>query len=94
MSKFCPDPFNGDRFPREIISYAVWLCHRFSLSLRDVEELLAYRGIEASFEMVRNWKGKFGPSYAAVIRSNRTKAGDKWHLDEMVIKISGEIFYL
>ena len=76
MLKPCPDPFKGHRFPREIISYAVWLYYRFSLSLRDVEELLAYRGIEASYETVRNWEGKFGPLYADVM------AGDKWHLDE------------
>ncbi|MEM9670875.1 MAG: IS6 family transposase [Pseudomonadota bacterium] len=94
MPKACPDPFKGHRFPREIISYAVWLYYRFSLSLRDVEELLAYRGIEASYVTVRNWEGKFGPLYAAAIRRNRRKAGDKWHLDEVVIKIAGEIFYL
>ena len=94
MPKRCPDPFKGHRYPREIISYAVWLYYRFSLSLRDVEELLAYRGIEASYETVRNWEGKFGPLYADAIRRNRPKAGDKWHLDEVVIKISGEIFYL
>jgi len=64
MLKSCPDPFKGHRYPREIISYAVWLYYRFSLSLRDVEELLAYRGIEASYETVRNWEGKFGPLYA------------------------------
>ncbi len=59
MSKSCPDPFKGHRFPREITSYAVWLYNRFSVSLRDVEELLAYRGIEASYETVRNGEGKF-----------------------------------
>ena len=94
MSTPCPDPFKGHRFPREIISYAVWLYYRFSLSLRDVEELLAYRGIEASYETVRNWEGKFGPLYADAIRRNRPKPVDKWHLDEAVIKIRGEIFYL
>ena len=94
MPNPCPDPFKGRRFPREIISYAVWLYYRFSLSLRDVEELLAYSGIETSYETVRNWEGKFGHLYANAIRRNRPKAGDKWHLDEVVIKISGEIFYL
>ncbi|MEM8949926.1 MAG: IS6 family transposase [Pseudomonadota bacterium] len=64
------------------------------LSLRDVEELLAYRGIGASYETVRNWEGKFGSLYADAIPRNGPKAGDKWHLDKAAIKISGEIFYL
>ena len=67
----------------EIISYAVWLYYRFSLSLHDVEELLAYRGIEASYETVQNWEGKFGSLYADVIRRDRPKAGNKWHHDEV-----------
>ena len=94
MLEPCSDPFKGHRFPREIISHAAWLYYRFSLSLRDVEELLCYRGIEAGYETVRNWEGKFGPLSADAIRRNRPKAGDKWRLDEVVIKIDGEIFYL
>ena len=87
-------PFKGYRFPREIISHAVWLYYRFSLSLRDVEELLAYRGIEVSYQTISEWEETFGPLFADVIRRNRPRPGDKWFLDEVVIKIKGEIFYL
>ena len=94
MPKPCRDPFKGHRFPREIISYAICLYYRFSLSLRDAGELLAYRGIEASCETVRNWERKFGPLYAGAVRRIRPKAGNKWYLDEVLIKINGEVFYL
>ena len=94
MSTSFPDPFKGHRFPREIISYAVWLYYRFSLSLRDVEDILAHRGITVSCETINNWEEKFGPLFADQIRRHRPKPGDKWHLDEVVIKIKGETFYL
>ena len=94
MPKSTSDPFKGYRFPREIISHAVWLYYRFSLSLRDVEELLAYRGIVVSYQTISEWEETFGPLFADVIRRNRPKPGDKWFLDEVVIRIKGEIFYL
>ena len=78
MLKPCSDPFKGRRFPRKIVSYAVWLYYSFTLSLRDVEELLAYRGIEASYETVRNWEGKFGPLYADVMPCSRPKGCRKF----------------
>ncbi|ASP23674.1 transposase (plasmid) [Antarctobacter heliothermus] len=77
--------FTGHRFPPEIIAYAVWCCFRFPLSLRDVEDLLAARGIVVSFETIRKWVGKFGTKYAASISRDRPAPSDKWHLDEVVI---------
>lgn len=82
--------FEGHRFPPEIIEYAVWLYFRFSLSLRDVEDLLAERGIIVSHETVRFWVIKFGRQYAKSIRRDRPRAGDKWHLDEVAISICGK----
>ncbi len=77
------------RFPAEVISHAVWLYFRFSLSLRIVDELLATRGIIVSYETVRQWALKFGQSFANQIRRRLPAAGDKWHMDEVVITISG-----
>jgi len=82
--------FKGRRFPPEIIEYAVWLYFRFSLSLRDVEDLLSERGIIVSHETIRFWVGKFGRQYAKSIRRDRPQVGDKWHLDEVVISIRGK----
>lgn len=82
--------FKGHRFPSEIIEYAVWLYFRFSLSLRDVEDLLAQRGIIVSHETVRFWVIKFGRQYAKSIKRDRPAVGDKWHLDEIVIPIRGK----
>ena len=82
------------RFPVEIISHAVWLYHRFSLSVREVEELLAKRGVEVTYETVRQWCMKFGPLYARKLRRRRGQLGDFWHLDEVFIKIRGELQYL
>ncbi len=76
-----PDPHYRHRFPAEIISHAVWLYHVFSLSLRDVELLLAERGIVVSYETVRRWCRKFGQSFADCLRRRRPRPGDKWHLD-------------
>jgi hypothetical protein len=75
-----PD-YKGYRFPPEIISHAVWLYFRFSLSFRDVEELLAQRGIVVSYETVRQWCLKFGQTYANELRRRRPRCGDKWHMD-------------
>src|SRR6201990_2216402 len=80
------DPiYAGYRYPAEIISYAVWLYFRFPLSLRMVEEMLAARGIIVSHESVRQWALKFGQDFANQIRRRLLHAGDKWHLDEVVI---------
>src|SRR5918911_1534117 len=81
-------------FPPEIIRHAVWLYVRFSLSYRDVEELLAERGIELSYETVRRWVLKFGPDFARNLRRLRPRASDTWHLDEMVVSIQGRRMYL
>ena len=82
-------PYAGYRFPAEVISHAVWLYFRFPLALRMVEELLAARGIIVSHETIRQWALKFGQTFANQIRRRLPRAGDKWHLDEVVIKIAG-----
>ena len=84
----CPN-YAGYRFPAEIISHAVWLYFRFPLSLRMVDELLAARGILVSHETVRQWALKFGQEFANQIRRRLPAAGDKWHLDEVVLTIAG-----
>ncbi len=80
------------RFPTEIISYAVWLYFAFPLSYRDVQKLLLYRGIDVSHEAIRAWCQKFGQQYANQIR--RPRPADKWHLDEVKLKINGKKSYL
>ena len=82
------------RYPAEIISYAIWVYHRFNTSYRDVEEMLRYRGILVSYETVRAWSNKFGKSFAYVIKKKEPKPTDKWHLDEMIIKMNGVKFIL
>src|SRR3712207_908031 len=82
-------PYAGYRFPAEVISQAVWLYFRFPLSLRMVEEMLAARGVVVSHETVRQWALRFGQEFANRIRRRLPRAGDKWHLDEVVIKIAG-----
>ena len=81
--------YAGHRFPAEIISHAIWLYFRFPLGLRMVEEMLAARGILVSHESVRQWARKFGQAFANLIRRRLPGAGDKWHLDEVVIMIAG-----
>src|ERR1700747_1814866 len=89
------DPiYAGYCYPAEIISYAVWLYLRFPLSLRMVEEMLAARGIIVSHESVRQWALKFGQDFANQIRRRLPYAGDKWHLDEVAIKIAGKKHWL
>ena len=73
--------YTGHRFPPELISYTVWLYFRFPLSLRMVEEMLAFRGIEVSHETIRQWALKFGQEFANIIRRRLPRPGDKWHLD-------------
>src|SRR3954449_4000798 len=82
--------YAGYRFPAEVISHAVWLYFRFPLSLRMVEEMLAARGIIVSHETVRQWVRKFGQDFANRIRRRLPCAGDKWHLDEVAVKIAGK----
>ena len=89
-----PDPHYRHRFPAEIISQAVWLYHVFSLSLRDVELLLAERGVVASYETIRRWCKKFGQTFAGRLRRRRPRPGDKWYLDEVFIRIQGVQHYL
>ena len=80
-----PDPlYRRHRFPAEVISYAVWLYFRFPLSLRMVDEMLAARGISATYETVRQWGKKFGKTFADRIRQRAPARGDKWHMDEVV----------
>src|ERR687885_1652218 len=86
--------YAGHRFPPEIISHAVWLYFRFPVSLRMVEEMLAARNIIVSHETVRQWAFKFGQQFANEIRRRLPRAGDKWHLDEVVIKIAGKTHWL
>ena len=86
--------YRGYRFPREIISHGVWMYHRFSLSFRDVEELLAKRGIIVSYETIRQWCRRFGPEYARNLKRRQDRLGDVWHLDEVFVKIRGERYYL
>ena len=82
------------RFPPDVIRYAVWLYLRFTLSLREVEEMLAERGIEVSRETVRYWVIKFGPLIAANLRRRRVSPTCRWHLDEMIVKICGRRMWL
>ena len=84
----------GYRFPSEIISHAVWLYHRFALSFRDVEDLLAQRSITVTYETIRQWCLTFGPSYARTLRRRRGRLGDTWHLDELFVTLNGRRQYL
>lgn len=84
----------GFRFPREIISYAVWAYHRFALSAADVEDLLAERGVIVSREAIRLWVNRFGTHFAACIRRDRPASSGKWHLDEVVVPINGVKYWL
>src|SRR3712207_2218377 len=86
--------YAGHRFPAEIISQAVWLYFRFPLGLRMVEAMLAARGIVVSHETVRQWALKFGREFASRIRRRLPRAGDKWHLDEVAIRIAGVTHWL
>lgn len=81
--------YSGYRFPPEIIQQAIWLYVRFTLSFRDVEDLMAERGIAVSYESVRRWVNHFGPKIAADLRRRRPKPHTTWHLDEVYLKIDG-----
>ena len=82
------------QFPPAIIRHAVWLYFRFTLSYRDVEDLLAERGLDISYETVRRWVLKFGPLFARELRSRRHWPTSQWHLDEMAVLIGGKQFWL
>src|SRR5882724_10814475 len=83
--------YHRHRFPAEIISHCVWLYFRFSLSFRDVEELMSSRGVSLSYETVREWCFKFGQTYANGLRRRSSRPGDQWHLDEVFLKINGRL---
>src|SRR5256886_12689935 len=91
MAPLC---YRRHRSPPEIIQHAIWLYLRFTLSYRDVEELLAERGLDFSYETVRRWVLKFGPAIARRLRQRRPRPSDRWHLDEMVVRIAGKRMYL
>ena len=86
--------YRGHRFPPEIISYAVWLYHRFTLSFRDIEDLLAERGIIVSYESIRCWCLKFGPDCNGALKRREGQLGDRWYADEVFVSINGQIHYL
>ena len=86
--------FKRHRFPADVIRHAVWLYFRFSVSFRDVEELLAQRGIDVSYETIRCWTIKFGPLIARRLKRRRPAPSPRWHLDEMVCWIGGRRAYL
>lgn len=92
--KTAKSPYHGHRFPSEIISHSIWLYHRFCLSFRDVEDLLAERGVVVSYESIRQWCAKFGPHYAKGLKRRQGRLGDQWYLDEVFVRIRGELHYL
>jgi putative transposase len=87
-------PYRGFRLPKPSIQHAVWLYARFTLSLRDVEDLLAERGITVSYETIRVWVARFGPPIAGRLRRQLGRPSDTWHLDEMFVRIRGRRMYL
>jgi len=89
-----PQLYRGFRYPREIISHVVWLYFRFSLSFRDIEELMASRGILVTYETIRQRTLGFGQQYANELRRRQPRRGGKWHLDEVVPTIKGKHHYL
>ena len=86
--------YRRHRFPPPIIQHAIWLYLRFTLSYRDVEDLLAERGVEVSYETIRRWVLKFGATVAQRLRKRRPRPSDRWHLDEMVVRIAGRRMHL
>ena len=87
-------PYHGYRFPPIIIQHAVWVYLRFTMSLRDIEDLLAERGVTVSYETIRRWVNHFGPIYARSLRAARPKPTGHWHLDEVFVSIAGRHMYL
>ena len=89
-----PSPYRGFRFPAEAVEHAVWLYHCFSLSLRDVETILAARGLAVSYASIRASGLRFGRLFANALRRRRPRPGDKWFMDEVFIRIRGKLHYL
>jgi putative transposase len=89
-----PAIYSGYRFPAEVIRHAVWLHHVFSLSLRDIELILAERGILVTHESIRRWAIRFGAEFAGKLRKRRPRPGETWHMDEVFLRINGELHYL
>jgi putative transposase len=89
-----PRPYRGFRYSAEVIEYAVWLYHCFSQSLRDVELMLAVRGVVVSYETIREWGLRFGRQFANALKRRRPRPGNKWFLDEMFVRIRGKQHYL
>ena len=88
------NPYHGHRFPPEVIGHAVWLYHGFTLSFRDIEEMLAIRGIKTSYESSRRWSMIFPQEYGKTLRKRQGKLGDIWYLDEVFLSIRGKRQYL
>jgi putative transposase len=86
--------YHRHRFAIEVVEQCVWLYYRFSLSYRNIEEMLAKRGVQVSYETIRAWCHKFGSLYTALLRKQPSRIGSKWHLDEVFIKINGVRHYL
>jgi putative transposase len=86
--------YHRRRFPAEIISHCTWLYVRFCLSYRDVEQIMAERGVVVTYETIREWSQKFGGTYAKRLRARARRAGDRWHLDEVYLAINGRLQYL
>jgi putative transposase len=86
--------YKGHRFPVEIISHCVWLYHRFPLSLRDVKQMMAQRGVTVSSDTIHQWCRKFGQTYARSLCRRQPRPGDTWRLDEVFITINGKTHYL
>ncbi len=89
-----PSLYHRHRFPSEIISHCVWAYFRFALSYRDVEEIMAVRGVTLTYETVRYWCLKFGQTFANCLRRRSPRPGDRWHLDEVFLRINGRTHYL
>src|SRR3982750_150762 len=89
-----PVSYARHQFPPDVIRHSIWLYLRFTLSYRDVEELLAERGLDVSYETVRRWVLKFGPLIARNLQQRRPRPSARWHLDEMVVRIAGRRMYL
>lgn len=86
--------YHGHRYPLEILSHAVWLYYKFGLSLRNVEDLLAKRGLVVTYETIRRWCTKFGSEYVRRLKRRQSRLGDNWFLDEVFVTSNGERHYL
>jgi len=89
-----PISYARHQYPPPVIQHSIWLYLRFTLSYRDVEELLAERGLDVSYETIRRWVLKFGPAFARRLRRRRPRPSSRWHLDEMIVLIGGKRLYL